>query len=247
MLELILNTTETLPNVLGVTEALDTVGDLSLDRAGEETLKDLSHAEEGEVDVGALHGLEVVHLLILLVIDLIKELLPVVIEIVEKLFVVDHLGLSVKEHGGCLTEVLTSVEPLAHTVIVETLTSVLENVDTVDDERLGGLEEDLLGVEVSLSHSLDLLVIVMINLTAVVKHVTNIRHGQTELVDGLGGLLVRSVPEAAHGVLEVLLNRVGVGDAVTNIGHAMEVEGTNEETFNEAGDLGIVMGVVSDS
>ena len=247
VLELVLNTTETLPDVLGITEALDTVRNLSLDGTGKETLENLAHTEEGEVHVGALHGLEVVHLLILLVIDLIKELLPMVIEIVEELFVVDHLGLSVKEHGGCLTEVLTSVEPLAHTVIVETLTSVLENVDTVDDERLGGLEEDLLGVEVSLSHSLDLLVIVMINLTAVVKHVTNVRHGQTELVDGLGGLLVRSVPEAAHGVLEVLLNRVGVGDAVTNIGHAVEVEGTNEETFNEAGDLGIVMGVVSDS
>ena len=133
MLELILNTTETLPNVLGVTEALDTVGDLSLDRAGEETLKDLSHAEEGEVDVGALHGLEVVHLLILLMIDLIKELLPVVIEIVEKLFVVDHLGLSVEEHGRGLAEVLASVEPLTHAVVVETLTSVLEDVDTVDD------------------------------------------------------------------------------------------------------------------
>ena len=168
-----------------------------------------------------------------------------VIEIVEELFVVDHLGLSVKEHGGCLTEVLTSVEPLAHTVIVETLTSVLENVDTVDDERLGGLEEDLLGVEVSLSHSLDLLVVVMIDLAAMVKHVANIGDGETKLVNSFGSLLVGSVPEATHGVLEVLLDGVGVGDAVTNIGHAMEVEGTNEEAFNEAGDLGVVMGVVS--
>ena len=197
------------------------------------------------MDVGSLHGLELVHLVVLLVVDLVEELLPVVIEIEEEFFMLDHLGLSVKEHGGCLTEVLTSVEPLAHTVIVETLTSVLEDVDTVDDERLGGLEEDLLGVEVGLSHSLDLLVVVMIDLAAVVKHVTNVRDGQTELVDGLGSLLVRSIPEAAHGVLEVLLDGVGVGDAVTNIGHAMEVEGTNEEAFNEAGDLGVVMGVVS--
>ena len=247
MLELILNTTETLPNVLGVTEALDTVGDLSLDRAGEETLKDLSHAEEGEVDVGALHGLEVVHLLILLVIDLIKELLPMVIEIVEELFVVDHLGLSVEEHGGSLTEVLTSIEPLAHAVVMETFTGILEHVDTVDDERLSGLEEDLLGVKVSLSHSLDLLVVVMIDLTAMVKHVANVGDGETKLVNSFGSLLVGSVPEATHGVLEVLLDGVGVGDAVADIGHAVEVESTDEESLNKAGDLGIVVSVVSGS
>jgi len=99
MLELVLNATKTLPDVLGITKALDTVRNLSLNRASKETLKDLAHAEEGEVHIRALHGLEVVHLLILLVIDLIKKLLPVVIEIVEKLLMVNHLGLSVKKHG----------------------------------------------------------------------------------------------------------------------------------------------------
>ena len=245
MLELILNTTEALPDVLSISEALNTVRNFSLNGTGEKTLEDLTHAEEGEVNVGALHGLKVVHLLILLVIDLIKELLPVVIEIVEELFMVDHLGLSVKEHGGSLTEMLTSIEPLAHAVIVETLTGVLEHVDSVDDKRLSSLEEDLLGMEVSLSHSLDLLVIVMIDLAAMVKHVTDVRYGQTKLVNGLGGFLVGSVPEATHGVLEMLLNRVGIGDAVTDVGHAVEVEGSNEESLNETGDLGIVMGGVS--
>ena len=99
MLELVLNATKTLPDVLGITKALDTVRNLSLNRASKETFKDLAHAEEGEVHIRALHGLEVVHLLILLVIDLIKKLLPVVIEIVEKLLMVNHLGLSVKKHG----------------------------------------------------------------------------------------------------------------------------------------------------
>ena len=134
VLELVDNTTEALPDVLGITEALNTVRNLSLDGTGKETLKDLAHAEEGEVDVGGLHGLEVVHLLVLLVVNLVKELLPVVVEIVEEFLVVNHLGLSVKEHGGGLAEMLTSIEPLAHAVVVETLTSVLEDVDTVDDE-----------------------------------------------------------------------------------------------------------------
>ena len=51
MLGLILDATKSLPDVLGVTEAFDTVGNLSLDRACEETLEDLAHAEESEVYV----------------------------------------------------------------------------------------------------------------------------------------------------------------------------------------------------
>ena len=173
-LELINDTTEALPDVFGITEAFNTVRNLSLNGAGKETLKDLAHTEEGEVDIRALHGLEVVHLLVLLVIDLVKKLLPVVAEVIEKFIMVDHLGLSIKKHGGGLTEVLASIEPLAHAVIVETLTGVLEDVNSIDNEGLSGLEEDLLGVKEGLSHSLDLLIVVMIDLSAVIKHVTNV-------------------------------------------------------------------------
>ena len=247
VLELLLDAAKTLPNVLSIAEALNTVRHLSLDGASEKTLKDLAHAEESEVHVGALHGLKLVHLLVLLVIDLIKELLPVVVEVVEEFLVVNHLGLTVEKHGGCLTEMLTGIEPLTHAVVVETLTSVLKDVHTVDDERLSGLEEDLLGVEVGLGHPLDLLVVVMVNLSAVVEHVANVGHGQAELVKSLGSLLVRSIPEATHGVLEVLLNWVGIRNAVADIGHAVEVEGTDEETLDESGDLGVIMDVVSDS
>ena len=210
MLGLILDATKSLPDVLGVTEAFDTVGNLSLDRACKETLEDLAHAEEGEVHVRALHRLEVVHLLVLLVINLIEQLLPVVVEVIEELLMVDHLSLSVQEHGRRLAEVLTSVEPLAHAVVVETLARVLEHVHPVDDERLGRLEQDLLGVQEGFSHPLDLLVIVVINLTAMIQHVTDVRDSETELIDGLGDLLVGPVPEAAHGILKVLLDGVGI-------------------------------------
>ena len=246
VLDLVNDTAKALPDVLSVAEALNTVRNLSLNRAGKQTLKDLAHSEESEVDVRALHGLEVVHLLILLVIDLIEKLLPVVVKVVEEFLMVDHLGLSVEEHGGGLTEVLTSVEPLAHAVVMKTLTSVLEDVNSINNERLSGLKEDLLGVKEGLSHSLDLLVIVVIDLTAVIEHVADVGHGQTELVDSLGGLLVGSVPEAAHGVLEVLLDGVGVRDAVGNIRHSVEVEGSDEEALDESGDLMVVVCVSSD-
>ena len=47
------------------------------------------------------------HLVILFVIDLIKESLPVVIEIKEKFLVLDHLGLSVKKHSSGLSEMFS--------------------------------------------------------------------------------------------------------------------------------------------
>jgi hypothetical protein len=134
VLELINNTAEALPDVLGITKALNTVRHLSLNGTSEKTLEDLAHAEESEVDVRALHGLEVVHLLVLLVVDLVKKFLPMVIEVKEKLLVVNHLGFSVEEHGSGLTEVLTSINPFAHAVVVNTFTGVLKYVDTVDDE-----------------------------------------------------------------------------------------------------------------
>ena len=70
MSELIDDTANSLPDVLGVTEALNSVWDLSLNTASEQTFEDLAHSEEGEVDVGGLHGFELVHLVVLLVVDL---------------------------------------------------------------------------------------------------------------------------------------------------------------------------------
>ena len=51
MLQLVNDTTEALPDVLSITEALNTVRNLSLNGTGEQTLKDLTHAEEGKVDI----------------------------------------------------------------------------------------------------------------------------------------------------------------------------------------------------
>ena len=43
----------------------------------------------------------------------------------------------------------------------------------------------------------------------------------------------------------MLLDGVGVRHAVGDISHTMEVEGTDEETLDEASNLGFIMGVVS--
>ena len=51
VLELVNDTTEALPDVLGITEALNTVRNLSLNGTSEHTLEDLAHAEESEVNV----------------------------------------------------------------------------------------------------------------------------------------------------------------------------------------------------
>jgi len=119
--------------------------------------------------------------------------ISVVIEVVEELPMVDHLFLTLEKPGGYLTEVHTGIEPLNHSVVVETLTNVLKEVHTVDTERNRGLEEDLKGLKVGLGHPLDRLVAGRLNLSAVVEHVTNVGHGQAEFVKSLDSLLVRSI------------------------------------------------------
>ena len=95
VLELINDATNSLPNVLSITEAFNTMWNFSFDGSSEQTLKDLSHSEEGEMHVGGLHGLKSMHLVIFLVVNLVKQLLPVVIEIKEEFFMLYHLGLTI--------------------------------------------------------------------------------------------------------------------------------------------------------
>ena len=95
VVEFIDDSAKSLPDVLGVTEALNTVWHLSLDSTSEQTLEDLAHSEEGEVDIGTLHSFKLVHLVVLFMVNLVEEGLPVVIEVKEKLFMLNHLGLSV--------------------------------------------------------------------------------------------------------------------------------------------------------
>ena len=51
VVELIDDSANSLPDVLSVTKALNTMWNLSFDGSSKETLKDLAHSEEGEVDV----------------------------------------------------------------------------------------------------------------------------------------------------------------------------------------------------
>ena len=79
---------------------------------------------------------------------------------------------------------------MAHTVVVERFSDILKNVDTVNNDALSSLKEELFRVEESLSHSLDLFIVMMVNFTAVVKHVTKVGDRKTHLVDGFCDLLV---------------------------------------------------------
>ena len=95
-----------------------------------------------------------------------------VIEVKEKLFVLYHLSLSVKKHGSSLTKVFTRVKEVAHSVVMERFSNILKNVYTINNDALSGFEEKLLWMEEGFSHSLDLFVIMVINFSTVVKHVT---------------------------------------------------------------------------
>ena len=64
---------------------------------------------------------------------------------------------------------------MAHSVIMETLTNVFEDVYSVNNDTLCSLEQELFGMKESFSHSLDLFIVVVIDLAAVVEHIANIR------------------------------------------------------------------------
>ena len=97
-----------------------------------------------------------------------------------------------------------------------------------------------------LSHPLDLLVVMMIDLSTVIEHVANIRDRETHLVNGLGYLLVGAIPVSTHGILEMLFKWVNITEAVTNVCHAMEVKGSDKESFDNASDFHGFMWVSSD-
>ena len=98
-----------------------------------------------------------------------------VVEVDEALLALDRPGPAVQEHGGGLSVVLASVEEVFHSVVMEGLAHVLEDVDSADDDALGVGFAQLLGVEEGLGHSLDLLVVVVVELSAVVEHVAEVR------------------------------------------------------------------------
>ena len=104
VLEFINDSTNSLPDVLSITETFNAVWYFSLNSASEKTFKDFAHSEEGEVDIRALHGLKFVHFIILFVINLVQEFLPVVVKVKEEFFMFNHLSLSVEKHGCSLTE-----------------------------------------------------------------------------------------------------------------------------------------------
>ena len=72
MLELVDETSKSLPQMLSITKAFSGVGHLGLDRASEDTLENLAHTEESEVNIGALHSLKVMHFFVFFMIDLVE-------------------------------------------------------------------------------------------------------------------------------------------------------------------------------
>ena len=65
---------------------------------------------------------------------------------------------------------------MSHSVIVKTLSDILEDVDSINDDAFGSLKKKLFWMEEGFSHSLNLLIVMVINLSAMIKHVANIRY-----------------------------------------------------------------------
>lgn len=77
------------------------------------------------------------HLIVLLVVNLVEKLLPMVVEVEEKFLVLNHLCLAVQKHGCCLSEMLSRVEEVAHSVVMQTLPYIFKDIDSIDDDAFG--------------------------------------------------------------------------------------------------------------
>ena len=63
---------------------------------------------------------------------------------------------------------------MAHSVVVETLTNIFENVNSINNNALSGFKEKLFWMKESLSHPLDLLIVMMVDFATVIEHVTDV-------------------------------------------------------------------------
>ena len=57
---------------------------------------------------------------------------------------------------------------MSHSVVVKTLSDILENVDSINNDALSGLKKKLFWMEEGFSHSLDLFIVMMIDLSAMI-------------------------------------------------------------------------------
>ena len=70
--EFIYDSSNSLPDVLGITEAFNTVWHFSFNSSSKHTFKNLTHSEEGEMHVRGLHRFESVHFVVLLMVYLVQ-------------------------------------------------------------------------------------------------------------------------------------------------------------------------------
>jgi hypothetical protein len=55
-----------------------------------------------------------------------------------------------------------------------------------------------------------LFIVVMIDLSTGVKHITNVRDGQAHLINSLSDRLVRPIPESKHCILQIFLKWINL-------------------------------------
>ena len=57
---------------------------------------------------------------------------------------------------------------------METLANIFENIYSINNNTLGGFKKELLRMEESLSHPLDLLIVMMVDFATMIEHVTDV-------------------------------------------------------------------------
>ena len=179
-----------------------------------------------------MHGVDVVLVVILVVLDACCPLDPVFAELEADLGNV-KIVLAEESLRSNVSPVLTTLLELTKTMTDEPISYVVIDVDPIHHDVFTSIEKDALGVQERIRHLVHLLEVVVIDLTAVTKHHCHVSDGKAQGVDRLSCISVSASPEPLHGMLKVVLEITLVLSAVLGVVHAVIVESSLEETVEE--------------
>ena len=142
-----------------------------------------------------------------------------------------------EDHGSDGSVLLASFLILASLHVLSSGLDVLVDLNTVVEDLLLSVNNQLLGVEEGLAHLLESLSIFGADLGAVLHANADFLDEKTELVDTISDLAEGAVFEVLDSLGHVNDERVDVLDASVEVLNMFNLKSTNQESVNKLGDF----------
>ena len=148
-----------------------------------------------------------------------------------------HVVGAPKDRGSNGSVELASLLVLAGDEVCVGGLDVLPDRDTVEDNVVHGVNDELLGVEEGVAHGLELGDVVGADLLAVLHSGSNLGDELAELVDAGGNLVEGASLEVFDSGFHVGDERVNILDASLKAVNVLGLEGANEDTIDKLDNL----------